>query len=108
MKKIAPLLLAAIVLAASPRAASAAQHELSCKLSFSSDQWSALYESAVGKGTVTCAGGASMPVAIRAKGIGITAGKWRIAEGEGTFTHVAKKPICFSRRSTAPTMIERR
>jgi hypothetical protein len=88
MKRIAPLLLAAIVVSASPRVASAA--ELSCKLKFTSEEWSALYQSAVGKGTVTCDGGAAMPVAISAKGIGITAGKWRITDGTGTFTHVAK------------------
>jgi hypothetical protein len=90
MKKIAPLLLAAAVLAAAPIAASAAGKELSCKLKFTSEEWSALYQSAMGKGTVACDGGTSMPVTISAKGIGLTAGKWRITEGTGTFTHVAK------------------
>lgn len=31
-----------------------------------------------------------MPVVIRAKGLGITAGKWKIIEGKGAITHVAK------------------
>lgn len=69
--------------------ASAAERDLSCKIKFTSHEWSAVYDSAVGEGTVTCKNGASMPVAIRAKGVGITAGKWKITDGTGTFTHVA-------------------
>jgi len=90
MKRVKPLMLAAAVLAATTGAASAADRDLSCSLKFTSKEWSALYSSAVGAGTVTCKDGSSMPVAITAKGIGITAGKWKITDGTGKFTHVAK------------------
>lgn len=88
MKMITPVFFAAAALAAS--ATLAAERDLSCSLTFSSKEWSALYASATGEGVVTCKDGSTMPVAIRAKGIGITAGKWKITDGKGTFTHVAK------------------
>lgn len=90
MKKFAQFLLASAALVALMPMASAAERDLDCSLKFSSKQWSALYSSAVGEGVVTCKDGSSMPVAIRAKGIGITAGKWKITDGKGTFTHVAR------------------
>lgn len=39
---------------------------------------------------MTCKDGASIPVAINANGVGVTAGKWKITGGKGKFTHVAK------------------
>jgi hypothetical protein len=90
MKKIASFLLASAALLVLLPVASAAEHDLSCSLKFSSRQWSALYASAVGEGIVTCKDGSSMPVAIRARGVGITAGKWKITDGRGTFTHVSR------------------
>jgi hypothetical protein len=83
------MMLALIALAAGSTAY-AANKDLRCHLAFTSQAWSAVYSSAVGQGTVTCADGSSMPVAIRAKGIGITAGKWKITDGKGTFTHVSR------------------
>lgn len=71
-----------------PAAAGAKERKLDCKLTFSSREWSALYTSAVGEGTVTCEDGSKLAVSIRAKGLGISAGKWKIDEGKGTFTHV--------------------
>lgn len=79
-----PLLLAVAV----PAAAAAKERSLECKLTFSSREWSVLYTSAVGEGMVSCKDGAKLAVSIRAKGVGITAGKWKIDEGKGTFTHV--------------------
>lgn len=70
--------------------ASAAQPDLDCKLTFSLTGWSAIYEHADGRGQVTCANGESMPVRIRVRGGGLTAGKWRINEGKGSFTDVYK------------------
>ena len=90
MNKSMPVLLAAALLAATSSIAAAAGRDLRCSLTFTSSEWSALYASAVGEGTVTCKDGSSMPVAIRARGIGITAGKWKITDGRGTFTHVAR------------------
>lgn len=90
MKIFTLLLMVVASLAALPAPAPAAERDLSCKLEFTSREWSAFYDSAVGEGKVTCKDGSSMPVAIRARGIGITAGKWKITDGKGTFTHVAR------------------
>lgn len=86
MKIIASVGLAAILsLSAS---AQTADREVSCTLKFSSTQWSVLYEHAEGTGTVMCDNGKRMEVDISAKGMGLTAGKWRIDQGTGKFTHV--------------------
>jgi hypothetical protein len=91
MNRTGVFLLATIGCALAATSATAADvTELSCTLKFTSSEWSALYASSQGKGTVTCTGGKSMPVVISAKGVGITAGKWKISEGSGTFTHVYK------------------
>lgn len=68
--------------------ASAAQPDLGCKLHYTLKGWSAIYERANGSGTVTCRNGQSMPVVIRVRGGGLTAGKWQINDGKGTFTDV--------------------
>lgn len=68
--------------------ASAAQADIHCKLSYSLTGWSAIVEHANGRGTVTCENGQSMPVDITVKGGGLTAGKWRITDGKGSFTDV--------------------
>lgn len=73
-----------------PASAQTAKREVSCTLKFSSTQWSVLYEHAQGTGTVTCDNGKKMEVDISAKGVGLTAGKWKIDHAMGKFTHVAK------------------
>ncbi len=73
---------------AAPQRASAAQSDLECKMHFSMSGWSAIIKRAEGHGTVTCANGASMPINIRVIGGGLTAGKWKIEDGTGTFTDV--------------------
>lgn len=88
MKIIAVLGLAAAL--SVPHSARTADREVSCTLKFSSTQWSALYEHAEGTGTVTCDDGKRMEVDISAKGLGITAGKWKIERATGKFTQVAK------------------
>lgn len=90
MKRITLLLVATLGLSTAADIAAAADRYLECTLKFTSKEWSALYASATGEGTVTCKDGPTMRVAIRAQGIGITAGKWKITEGKGTFTHVAR------------------
>ena len=62
--------------------------DIGCKLSFSLNSWSAIVSSASGKGVVTCNDGSSLPVVITAKGAGLTAGRTRVDEGKGDFTHV--------------------
>jgi hypothetical protein len=71
-----------------PRAATAAEAELDCKLKFSLTGWSAIYKHAEGHGVVSCADGTSMPVKIEAKGGGLTVGKSHIDNGSGRFTDV--------------------
>ena len=83
----AALLLSAAGLAATRRA-TAADADLDCKLSFSMSGWSALYQRADGNGTVACENGESMPVHIRVRGGGLTAGRWHIDRGTGAFTDV--------------------
>jgi len=68
--------------------AQAAGADLDCKLRFSLSTWSAIYKHSEGTGVVTCENGASIPVKIEAKGIGLTAGKSRIDNGTGRFTDV--------------------
>ena len=90
-RKLAMLMGAALFGAISFAAAgtaAAAQPDLDCKLTFSLKGWSAIYEHADGSGRVTCANGESMPVHIRVRGGGLTAGKWRINDGKGNFTAV--------------------
>jgi hypothetical protein len=92
-RKLAMLLGAALLGASSLAAvgtASAAQPDLDCKLTFSLKGWSAIYSHADGAGVVSCANGQSMPVDIRIRGGGLTAGKWRIDDGKGKFTDVYK------------------
>lgn len=70
------------------RPATAAQPDLGCSMTYSVKGWSAIFERADGTGQVTCKNGQSMPVVIHVRGGGLTAGKWRINDGHGTFTHV--------------------
>lgn len=90
MNRVHSIVIAGLLLVFSADPASASERDLRCSLSFSSKAWSALYSSAVGEGTVTCADGAPLQVSIAAKGVGITAGKWRITKGAGKFTRVAR------------------
>lgn len=80
-------ILAISVLLAALRA-SAAERELGCTLQSHSSDWSAVYQQGTRAGTVTCQDGSSMPVTIKARGVGLSAGKWRIDRGTGTFTRV--------------------
>ena len=61
---------------------------LSCKLTFSLTGWSIIYKHADGQGVVTCANGKSMPVTIKVRGGGLTAGKWHVDNGTGQFSDV--------------------
>ncbi|HET7931344.1 MAG TPA: hypothetical protein VFL63_08165 [Rhodanobacteraceae bacterium] len=62
--------------------------DLDCKLKFSLTGWSLIYKHADGVGTVTCEDGQSLPVKIAVKGGGLTAGKWHVDSGTGSFTDV--------------------
>lgn len=68
--------------------ARAEDSDLRCHLSFTSKEWSVLYSSAKGEGVVFCSDGATMLVDISAKGVGLAAGRWKITDGRGVFSHV--------------------
>lgn len=78
----------ALGLSCSPRAL--AEDDLECSLSYKLDGWSLIYKHATGSGTVSCDGGKSLPVNIKAQALGLTAGKWEIRNGKGRFSEVYK------------------
>lgn len=59
-----------------------------CKMRYSLAGWSAGYATASGNGTITCDNGQSARVSLRAKGGGLTAGKSKTVNGNGTFSEV--------------------
>lgn len=66
----------------------AAGADVDCKLHFTLSGWSAILQHAEGNGVVSCENGQRMPVKISAKGVGLTAGKSRVDNGNGKFTDV--------------------
>lgn len=88
LTKFAAVLIAGSVAGLACSASYAADAQLDCKLHFSLKGWSAFYKQAKGTGTVVCADGSSMHVAISAKGGGLTVGKSRIDNGTGRFSDV--------------------
>ncbi len=77
----------ALAISASQPAA-AADASLDCKLSYNLSGWSLIYKHTTGTGVVRCENGQTMRVRIKAKAVGLTAGKWRINNGKGNFTDV--------------------
>jgi len=73
---------------AAPMRASAADASLDCTLRYSLTGWSLIYKHTTGTGVVRCGNGETMQVHVSAKALGITAGKWRINDGKGSFTDV--------------------
>ena len=68
--------------------ATAGSANLDCKLRYDLHGWSLIYKHTTGTGVVTCENGTSMRVKVTAKALGITAGKWHIDNGKGTFSDV--------------------
>ena len=65
-----------------------ADAQLDCRLDYSLRGWSFVYKHVTGDGTVSCENGQQMHVKVSAKAIGITAGKWRIDDGQGHFSDI--------------------
>lgn len=61
---------------------------MKCTMHFTLSGWSAIYQTASGHGTVSCANGQSMAVHISAKGGGLTVGKYKLDHGVGHFSGV--------------------
>ncbi len=59
-----------------------------CRMNFNLRGWSLGLKSATGEGTISCDNGQTAEVAIRAKGAGLSAGKYEIRDGHGRFSAV--------------------
>jgi hypothetical protein len=73
--------------ASAARADDLSDQQMNCKMDFTLSGWSALYKTATGSGQLTC-GGKTVPVKLSAKGGGITVGKYKITNGQATFSNV--------------------
>jgi len=86
-----PSLLALLLMvgagSASAETAKKSTKKTKCDLTFSLTEWAAVYEHATGTGTITCENGQTAKVAVTSKGVGLTAGKFRI-DGKGEFSKV--------------------
>ncbi len=69
-------------------AAPAAAGTLTCKMDYTLSGWSVFYKTATGTGTIRCDNGQSMAVKIKAKGGGLTLGKYKVDNGFGQFGNV--------------------
>ena len=86
---VAPaLLLAAGSMFSASSAHAADGPKIDCKMKFSLTGWAAIYKHAEGAGTVSCSNGRTYPVNIVAVGGGLTAGKYKVEGGTGTFSDV--------------------
>jgi len=88
---VRPALLAGVLAMAACGFAAASNRyvgDINCKMDYSITGWSAIYKHSSGTGTVHCDNGQTMRVKIKAKGVGLTAGKWRIDNGNGRFSGV--------------------
>jgi len=72
-----------------------------CKMKYSLAGWSAVYSTASGNGTITCDNGQSARVNLEAKGAGLTAGKSKIIDGNGTFSDVGNISELFGSYASA-------
>lgn len=70
-------------------AANASEDTINCKMDFTLSGWSAIYKTANGNGTVRCDNGQTMDVVLDVKGGGLTAGAYKINDGEGNFNGVS-------------------
>lgn len=61
--------------------------QVNCHMDFTLSGWSAIYKTASGSGKLTC-GDKTVPVKLSAKGGGLTVGKYKITNGQATFSNV--------------------
>ncbi len=84
MKKFSLALIALAAVSAAPAAQAAGN--IDCELHYNLADWSVLYKTASGTGTISCDNGARIPVKITVKGGGLTVGKSKIVDGKGKFS----------------------
>ncbi|HVR07184.1 MAG TPA: hypothetical protein VMW75_03995 [Thermoanaerobaculia bacterium] len=88
---LSSVLVLSLLLLALP-ASAAAQSTMSqttCRMNFNVRGWSLAVKSATGEGTISCDNGQTAEVRIRAKGAGLSAGKYEIRDGHGRFSPVS-------------------
>ena len=61
---------------------------LTCKMDYTLSGWSVFYKTANGTGVIRCNNGQTMSVKIKAKGGGLTLGKYKVDNGFGQFGNV--------------------
>ena len=77
-----------IALLLTAAAAASAAKLAHCEMNFTLKGWSVIWKSYNGQGTITCDNGQKAQVAVRARGLGLTAGKSAVREGVGKFSEV--------------------
>jgi hypothetical protein len=90
-----------LMLAACLAAPAADAATTKCALTFDLHEWAAIYESATGAGKITCDNGQSARVSIRSKGGGLSAGKFTVKDGRGSFTPVSSIDALFGKYAAA-------
>jgi hypothetical protein len=70
-------------------ASAASQTSTTCRMSYNLRGWSLGLKSATGEGSISCDNGQTADVRIRAKGVGLSAGKYEIRDGTGKFSAVS-------------------
>jgi hypothetical protein len=101
MKSNLRLVVVALAVLGLDLASSAQAGTTKCHMKYSMKGWSVFYESATGEGTVSCDNGQTVPVTLRAKGGGLTAGKVNIVDGLGDITGVSSIDEVFGKYAAA-------
>ena len=88
---LSSVLVLSLLLLALPASAAAqtTTSQITCRMNFNLRGWSLAVKSATGEGTISCDNGQTAEVRIRAKGAGISAGKYEIRDGTGKFSEVS-------------------
>ena len=65
-----------------------AESQTICRMDYTLEGWSAIYQRAEGRGTVRCENGQHARVSLFAEGAGLAAGKLQVDDGHGRFSSV--------------------
>jgi hypothetical protein len=89
------------ILAPVASAADSEKKTKDCDMTYSLKGWSAMYKTAKGEGTITCANGETAKVAISVKGGGLTFGKTEIYNGKAEISGVKSIQEIYGSYATA-------
>jgi hypothetical protein len=82
------LLVLVAVVAGAVASAPGAEKQTICRMEYTLEGWSAIYQRAEGRGTVTCDNGQRARVSLSGEGAGLAAGKFQVDDGRGRFSSV--------------------